>query len=1147
MKEEVKQKEEIPEQNSIIGEKKVNMIVSASAGSGKTFVMIERILKILLSKDKEVHANLDEMLILTFTNQAANEMSQRLETKLMEKVDENPELVEQLDLIRVCDISTIHAFCQKMLKKYFYEAKISADFELVSEEKQRMMINKAITRAVLQFKSQNSQDYEELLQFFSTKRNDKDIISAAMQINSLLENQTDADLWIKNISTFLYSQEGRKAYEEYFNGGINSFAKYYKGIFADYINRASDEKIKLNLRKTYDMLDEVRDSQNFEKNRQVLLSMRMPALSCKNQDEFSLEVISFREKFKDKLKNIRDKMKIFGLENEDELRDRSKNIIDSLLWVYEQGKKLYDNQKQKKNLLDFSDLEHKFLKLLDNPKICEYISNSYKYVFVDEFQDTNPIQMQILGKLGSTVMTVGDIKQSIYGFRGSTPKIFQDMMERFSSGDGGVAKKLNCNFRSNKDILNFANIIFSKIMTTETGGVAYAVDSKFEPKAKYLRANSPSVQICLTQKTKTQNEFALDGVYDLTKDDSEFSTNQNLRNQARVVAQKILELKSQQIYDAKRKAFRDTNFSDITILVRSRSGVDTLCEELIACGVPIVASSKQMLCSFAEVLVLVNMIKLLLNRKDDVALTSALSSYFGGLSFEELSQIRISFRDCKKFCECVKNYQSKNDEIASKLKSFFELLDKVEKINQYEGLAAAMKFLVFESGYYDYCGVQANGLAKCERIKAFFSLIEANADAKIGWLLEYFESSKGPQAPNFSTGERDFVGIDTIHSSKGLEYPIVILFGCEYRLFSNRSQKIAYSPNYGFATKYVDDEGVEYDSPQNEYINDKARQQAIAEELRLLYVGMTRAKNTLVLSGNCDFEKVEKIVDNEDVRAKTNYLDWILGSLDEKSISCIRLSTNSLVEDDDNFYSVELYSDDGKKQTAHKKQTPILSKGMTEIEKQLNQYINFDYSHKNSINLCQKNSVSSLAFDDDFYASKNLSPKRFEKTEHEESGVDANDVGTLYHLIFEKIDFSKHYSLSELNQEISSILNGENVSLIDAEKVQKIMELLRPYISGKLFREKEFIAKICQSELVDGGEEDALIVQGKIDLLVLGEKNYIFDYKVTKINDENMLIKKYQKQLLLYKLAVQKAINQTIDEVFVVDVNHSRLIKCKNI
>ena len=1143
----MKEKQEIQEQKDIIDEKKVNMIVSASAGSGKTFVMIERILKILLSKDKEVHANLDEMLILTFTNQAANEMSQRLETKLMEKVDGNPELVEQLDLIRVCDISTIHAFCQKMLKKYFYEAKISADFELVSEEKQKMMTNKSITRAVLQFKNQSPQDYEELLQYFSTTRNDNDIIMAAMQINSLLENQIDADMWINKISTFLYSEEGRKTYEEYFNNRILSFAKFHKGIFADYINKANDEKLKLNLRKIYDMLDEVRESQNFDQNRQVLLAMRMPALSCKNQDEFSLAVLSFREKFKDKLNKLKARMKFFGLENEEELKSRAKNIIDSLLWIYEQGKKLYDNQKQKKNVLDFSDLEHKFLKLLDNPKICENISNSYKYVFVDEFQDTNPVQMQILDKLGSTVMTVGDIKQSIYGFRGSTPKIFQDMMERFSSGDGGVAKKLNCNFRSNKDILNFANMVFSKIMTAETGGVDYAVDSKFEPRAEYLRANSPSVQICLTQKTKAKNELALDGVYDLTKDDSEFSTNQNLRSQARVVAQKILELKSQQIYDEKFEMFRDTNFSDITILVRSHSGVDTLCEELIACGVPIVASSKQMLCSFAEVLVLVNMTKLLLNRKDDVALTSALSSYFGGLSFEELSQIRISFRDCKKFCDCVENYQSKNDEIASKLKSFFKRLDKVEKINQYEGLAAAMKFLVFESGYYDYCGVQANGLAKCERIKAFFSLIEANADAKIGWLLEYFESPEGPQAPNFSTGERDFVGIDTIHSSKGLEYPIVILFGCEHELFSSRPQKFGYSPSFGFATKYVDDEGVEYNSPQYEYIKNKTRQQEIAEELRLLYVGMTRAKNTLVLSGNCDFEKVEKIVDNEDVRAKTNYLDWVLGSLDEKSISCIRLSSNSLVKNNDDFYSVELYSDDGQKQTAHEKQTPILSKGMAEIEKQLNQYINFNYSYKNSINLCQKNSVSNLAFDDDFYSSKNSSPKRFEKTEHEESGVAANDIGTLYHMIFEKIDFSKQYSLSELNQEISTILNAENAALIEAEKVQKIIDLLRPYISGKVFREKEFIAKIRQSEIVDGGEDDSLIVQGKIDLLILGEKNYIFDYKITKINDENMLIKKYQKQLLLYKLAVQKAINKNIDEVFVVDVNRHRLIKCQNI
>lgn len=1143
---------EIIEQKNIIDENKVNMIVSASAGSGKTFVMIERIMKILTSRDKN-HADLDEMLILTFTNQSATEMSQRLEKKLMEKVDDIPELVEQLDLIRVCDISTIHAFCQKMLKKYFYEAKISADFELVSEDKQKMMANKCIKRAVLKFKNQNPQDYEDLLQFFSTSRSDNDIVCAVEQINNFLENQINPNSWIEQLSTFLYSHEGKQLYREFFNKEIIDFASHHKNVFAGLINNAGEEreKLKINLRKIYDFLDLIKSEQDFEQNQQALFSMsRLPQYSFQDADEFSIHTKFVRTKFSKKLKRLKDRLRFCDPESEEMLSQRAKNIIDNLLEIYKKGQTIYETQKQKKNLLDFSDLEHKFLKLLENPKICQSISGTYKYVFIDEFQDTNPVQMQILDKLqNSTIMTVGDIKQSIYGFRGSTPKIFQDMMNNYSSGNGGVAKTLNCNFRSNKDILNFANMIFSKIMTKGTSGVDYENDSQFIPQANYPRSQSPSVQICLTQKTKSKDEFILDGVYDLTKDNSEFLTSQNLRNEARVVAQKILQLKSQKIYDDKCGIWRDTNFSDITILVRSRFGIDTLCEELIACGVPIVASSNQMLCSFPEIAVVVNMTKLLLDRNNDVALVSALSSFFGGLDFEELSQIRIKNRGCEKFVECVQNYMSEHDDIANKLKSFLELFDRFEKIYQFEGLCNAMHFLIFDTGYNDFCGSQINGMGKCERIKAFFSLIEANADAKIGWLLEYFESDQGPTAPNFSTGERDFVGINTIHSSKGLEYPIVFLFGCEHELYlGGTTKKLNYSPNFGFATKYVDDDGVEYNSPQYEFIKTKNHQEEIAEELRLLYVALTRAKNTLVLCGICDFEKVEKIDDDDDVRSKTNYLDLILGSLDEKTITNIGRSASSLVVDENNFYSVELFvENDEQKREEQEKNMPILSRGSKEIVEQLNRYINFNYSHKNSINLCQKNTVSSLAFEQNEYSSKITSPKRFEKSEHEASEIAANDLGTLYHLIFEKIDFSKHYNLEQINHEILDILGEENAALISSENVLKIVQLLNPYLCGKVFREKEFIAKIRQNEIVEGGECDDLIVQGKIDLLVLGEKNYIFDYKITKINDENTLINKYKKQLALYKLAVEKATNKTIDEVYVVDVNRTRLIKCQNI
>lgn len=1140
---------EIVEQKNIIDENKVNMIVSASAGSGKTFVMIERIMKILTSKDKNVHADLDQMLILTFTNQSANEMSQRLEKKLMEESENDPELVSQLDLIRVSDISTIHAFCQKMLKKYFYEAKICAGFDLVSEEKQKLLFNKYVLRATSKFREENPQEFEELLQYFSTSRSDREVVGAVCQINSILENQTDKDAWIRDVATKLYEDAGEKEIKESFNHKICAFAALNKKIFENLINCAGErEALKTYLRKIYDFLDAIKNTQTFEQNQAALFASRMPSFRKKELDEYEIDALAKKDKFLAKLQKIKKSFRFFLNEDEKVFQERAKRIILNLLTIYEKSKRGYEEQKQKKNLLDFCDLEHKFLKLLENEKICQSISENYRYLFVDEFQDTNPVQMQILNKLkSSTIMTVGDIKQSIYGFRGATPEIFQNMMKNYQAGDGGVAKTLNCNFRSNKDVLNFANMIFSKIMTKSTSGVDYENEAKFVPFAHYVRSSSPSVEICITKKLKKQEGIVLDGVYDLTKDNSEDLSNQDLRNEARVVAQKILALKSQKIYDAKLGAFRDTNFSDIMILMRSRTNVDTLCEELIACGVPIVASSKSKLCSFGEISVLVSLIKLLVNRRDDIALASALSSFFCGLSVDELAKIRNDNGECSTFFECVQNHIQKNDEISQKLKTFFAWLDEFEEVFENEGLSKALHFAIFESGYFLWLSSLCAGAGKSERAKAFFDFVENNSSMGIGELLECCQSSEGPTAPNFSTGEQDFVGINTIHSSKGLEYPIVIMFECEHQMNSNRASKLNFHSNYGFALKYVDDEFKELDSPQAEFVLGKKREQALAEELRLLYVAMTRAKNTLVICGVCDFESVEKIVDDQDVFDKKSYLDLILGALDDNSISCIRFEQNSCVQNEENFYSVELFEGSGEIAQKHEQHTPVLSAGSTEIEKQLNDYINYNYLHKNSVNLSQKNSVSTLAFDQDLYASNNLSPKRFEREEHEVLGIAASDLGTLYHLVFEKIDFENNYDLIQIDEEIKNIVGECDAHLVCGEKVLKIVNKLRPYVSGKVFREKEFISKIKHKDIVFGGSDDDLVVQGKIDLLILGEKNYIFDYKITKINDEKKLLEKYQKQLALYRIAVEKAINKKIDGVFVVDVNRARILNCQNI
>ena len=1140
---------DIVEQKNIIDEQKVDMIVSASAGSGKTFVMIERILKILLSKDEKIHANLDEMLILTFTNQAANEMSQRLEKKLMEKMDEFPELVEQLDLVRVCDISTIHAFCQKMLKKYFYQANISANFGLVEEGKQKMLFDKCIKTAISQFKYKDSQRFEDMSNHITDSRGDYVVESAIKLIDNVMTNQIESDTFEQD-AVRLFDEDQIEYLENYFNKQLVEFCSYNKRKFAQIIASLSEDYdvLKTHLRVFYDHLDLVRENQTYEQNTEIFFEGAQARYTCVKKDEIEAQIIAFRDRYKKRYSDMCKKFPRVEKGKLSQLCANAKQAICDLIEICKNARKIYSEQKSKKNVLDFSDLEHKFLKLLDNKKVCESVAKQYKYIFVDEFQDTNPVQMAILSKLdAATLMSVGDIKQSIYGFRGSTPKIFQDMMQRFSSGDGGVAKKLNCNFRSNKDILNLANIVFSKIMTAKTCGVDYERDSMFEPYTNYPRMRVPSVEICLVDEACGAQECSKDEVYDLSKDTSMYQTNVDKRHEGRMIAQKILQLKSQKIYDEKLGVWRDVNFSDFMILMRSRRHIDLLCQELIACGVPVVASSKQELANFAEVRTILDILSLLQDRNNDACILSLICSFFGGVSFDECGQIRQKFEDEEKFADCVRRYATEiDDNISIKINNATNVFDEMEKRFEYESLAAAVKYLIYETGYYIDAKTQFQGTGKCERLDALYSLIE-NGFTELRELLDYFDCDDGPQAPNFSTGNQDFVGIDTIHSSKGLEYPIVILFDCD-KDFSSKEQRnaLSYCEGCGFGVKFVDDNNEKIESLQKRFIIERNQKNEMAEELRLLYVAMTRAKNVLIMSGVKKLSAISTIEDEVDVFENRNYIDLILGVLKDAQ-GHISLGKDYLFEDDKNYYSVELFHSGIVDEEQQEQPTAIFSKPNDNMLKQLSQYINFNYSHNNSINLCQKNSVSSLAFDDDFYASKNLSPKRFEKAEHNEDEAKANDIGTLYHSIFEKIDFSKRYSLSELNQEISTILNGENASLIDAQKVQKIIELLRPYISGKVFREKEFIAKIRQNEIVEGGEEDALIVQGKIDLLILGEKNYIFDYKITKINDENTLIKKYQKQLLLYKLAVQKVINQKVDEVFVVDVNRHRLIKCQNI
>ena len=1141
--------EEIKSQLDIINQGKVNMLVSASAGSGKTFVMIERIVSLIKSENPKIQADVDQMLILTFTNQAANEMSERLERKLLELGENDEKMLEQVDLIKTSDISTIHAFCQKMLKKYFYEANISADFELIDEAKQTALFSKCSKIAIDQFKKEHPDEHLKLFEYLCDSRSDKELIEILFSIKGYMENVDNESDWLKNTSCYLFSQEGKQIILNYFNNQITEKMGAYSKEFLQNINSLGEEHIKLknHMLVFYNSISEISKEKSFEQNYKILSQPIEVARFISKKDDTTIACLALRDDFKKARKRLVEDLSCYEKVSEQNEQE-TKSVINSLIAVYQNAKSEYQRQKQDKNLLDFSDLEQKLCVILEKQEIAEQISQNYKYIFVDEFQDTNLVQKRILSRLGdSTIMVVGDVKQSIYGFRGSKPKIFVDMMDQYESGVDGKVHTLNCNFRSSADVLNFSNLVFSKIMTKNTCGLDYKNTSLFEPKAEYPRTAEGAVEVCLVNGAEKNRDVEINEVYDLTKDVEGEDFENSAKLEARVVATKILEAKNSQIYDIKLKSYRQTNFSDMTILVRSRTNVDVLCEELIACGVPIVASSKLMLCDFPEIKAIITMLKLIQNSKKDILLASGLASYFGKISFDELAEIRSEFSEQENFTDCVEKYfNEKNDEICKKIGNFYQILAKIRELYKIDDVATVVHYLINQTGYLEFVHTEKSGEAKLARLQNFDDLIVSLNNLTLGELIEYLENpTNGPKAPNFSTGDLDCVNISTMHSSKGLEYPIVFLYGCGADLFKTGAPKrLSYSSSYGFALPFVEDE-TEIMSMQKLFLKYTNRAEEFTELIRLLYVAMTRAKNKLYITGVCDINKIESFISENQILQQTKYINLILGAMDEKTLNQLKACGFAKVQSDKQNFSVEIFSNNSKESVEQEKQTAILSKPSKEYVDALNEFVNFCYPNSAALNLAVKNSVSSLAFEEREFETKNLAPQQLTYEEHEEGEIQANDLGTLYHKVFEQVDFETIGNIEQLNKAIKAILSEQELKFIDSNKIYSIIKILTPKLNGKVLKEQEFIMTVPHRDVIEGGLDESVVIQGKLDLMNIGEDVQIYDYKLTKIINENILKQKYKKQLSLYAIAVEKSLNKRVSDIFIVDINHSKLIKLR--
>lgn len=1138
------------EQKAVLGVKNKSAIVSAAAGSGKTTILIDKIMD-YISKG----VSLENILALTFTNLAAGEMKTRLANKLSDEIETtgNIELLNQIDILPQADISTFHSFYEKIVKKYFYSINISPSFEIISSEVLLTLKEMSFKKAISNLKEKSFDEYLKISDVLGKKRSDNAIKERIFKLDNFLSSQFNKKEFIERIAplmylnkdetfsnffaeTFYFSNKATKEFEKLLKkaksngeeglcGHINECLSVLSNLKSDYktiynflnVNfkfPALRESGKLNIQRT----------ETFEEVKKV-------------KDMFKKHVSKFREKNYGTLENV---LNSFSTCYEN---------ICSIINLFLDYENILMEEKNKINKYDFSDLETFCYEILQDEKIREEIKLKYNRIFVDEFQDINPIQGEILKLISKdNVLYVGDAKQSIYAFRQSDVDIFVDTCKQFEDDGDGSSLKLTYNFRSNTEILDFVNNVFNELMTESSAQINYEKDAKFKIDSNIIANNkinceNESVKVVCVLESKKQEEIPK-GIYSCVSAPRNFSC---LSVESRAIASEIRNLIGQKITD-KFGNQNEINFKDIAILVRKRSNlVLDLIEVFKECNIPFEVNDEINLMETKENQLICHLINLIFNLDNDMSLAPVLCSDLFSFSFDELAE--ISLCEGNFFYEkCINYCKNQNNNIVKKLLKFYECLNDLSFSIQNFGIKHSLLKLFNEKKFFLNVLKKENGESRVNEIKQFLSHIkEMGFDYDVANLINYLNENKKIKVSSIKTSDENSVKITTIHSSKGLEFPIVILADCGTDLFANKTDNadIKIDKIFGVALKnYNYEERKVYNSIFETIIANSQKRRDIAENLRLLYVALTRAKNKLIITGKLDekvlsnninikdlnnykiiFNNIEKIDKQTDlITVNLNYLSLILGALKDKNVTGTNFVFENGEEIDIKKFEKDLSVDINKLLDAKK-------------------MANFNYQYKNNTNTAAKTSVSLIAFEGIGYESIVNNLENFKTSEHLKFSTP--EEGNIIHNILEKFDFYDENLEDCVNKLIEEFNDGAFRKEELFEIIMKNVELIKKIIpkNNKIYKEKEFIIMESPFNIYGEGLKEKILIQGKIDFFSCGEKNILIDYKYTSIRDENKLIEKYKPQLLAYSFALEKATNSKIDDIYILSLKYGKLIK----
>ena len=1127
-----------PDQRKAVIAEGRNVLVSASAGSGKTFVMIERVIRLIVEGKAEV----GEILAVTYTTAAAEEMKQKLVKAIIAEINAGRDVArfrKALSEVPTASISTFHSFCANLIRTYFYALDVDPSVSVADENQAGELKNKALDSLFESLYETRDEDFLYLVRIMGRSRGDDSLKETVKKLYEFASSEKSAEEFLTKAAENITEKSFYKSENELY--GI--FAAYIKELIRigeNLTSLAANYGYAVYVEYVGELLVKLKTCLNAKDFRSLIkaagLSVPKAPRTTSKDDEDLAAYKGKLEYFKKKCKDVYDDIREAS-PNDDEEKDLSEYLstaraTKALCRLTIDFGKEYARLKADAAALDFADLEHFAYRLLsENPDVLSAVKQKYKYVFADEYQDVNGIQEAILSLISSdNAFMVGDVKQSIYAFRGCNPDIIAAKFERYERGEGETVS-LDANFRSTDAVLAAVNKTFSPIMTKDFGGTDYK-NNPMTGSGKYPQGYGETILIEIPEAEKEKTIKG--GVYDIV-DDVNAPAPKAAFAEGAVVANIVRKEAGGKVYDLKAKREREVTPKDFAVLTRNSSGFPTeIVRHLKRNDIPVSSSAKNPVGDYPEIKLLKDLLKIIVRFADDAPLFACLKSAIGGVSEAEAAEIKRAAYAAitsdtgdkpaatKKptFADCYRWYllSGEDENIRNKLKNFDEYISKIRLLSGFENAGEILSRVLSETGLDLEILSQKNGEIRLSRVERFIAEAGSGENGlSVSKFLTRAESDDGDVSVGSSDGD-DSVTVTSMHASKGLEYPIVILAGLGKRFNLDDTKKEILTDRYeGIALKFYDEESkrTKITLPRAAF-KERARLNAIKEEMRVFYVAMTRAECKLYLVTS---EPVEENDDFTSILFANKFSDFIKTKYFDKKIT----ADDTEIGDGEDVREV------------------YISKDRPALTDLIRKNLSFIYPYEEDVNLPVKRAVTSLAEDattDDDEMTEIRLP--VDKTTREQ--------GIAYHAFLQHAD-SFYEDAGALLEKIKTgkKLTDEQLALLSEEKLRKILraplfEEIRGY---KFYKEQPFIAQMAANEISNTNATGDVLVQGIIDLLaVKGDKAIIVDYKYSKKSISH-LKETYAYQLALYKKAVEKTLKLKVEKTILFNLNTVESIPCE--